>query len=159
MSLARTPFKRKPPAPYVKAERIPPVYARLTVPVNMARITDEVVNLPKEPPLRSEKYRRLVAALPCIHCGVVGHSQAAHADQGKGARIKSDDRTCYPACASRPGVRGCHDIIGASGAIPQEQRRALEQEYAASTRKTIRDSGKWPKSVPHLESQNELELA
>jgi hypothetical protein len=157
--MKRTPFKRKPPATYVKAERVAPVYARLTVKVNMPRIGDEVVILPKEAPLRSETYRRLVASLPCIRCGMVGHSQAAHADQGKGAHIKADDRTCYPACASRPGVRGCHDIIGASGAIPQEQRRALEQEYAASTRKTIRDSGKWPKSVPHLESQNELELA
>lgn len=157
--MKRTPFKRKPPAPYVKSERIVQKVARLTVKVNMARITDAVVTLPKEAPLRSETYRRLVAKLPCIHCGVEGHSQAAHADQGKGAHIKADDRTCYPACASRPGVRGCHDIIGASGAIPQAQRRELEQEYAARTRKTIRDSGKWPAGIPHMETQNELELA
>ena len=137
-------------------ERIPPVYARLTVPVRYASF-DEVVILPKEPPLRSEKYRRAVAALPCIRCGVAGYSNAAHADQGKGAHIKADDRTCYPACASRPGVRGCHDIIGASGAIPQAMRRELEKEYAASTRKTILESGKWPADVPQLDEDLEIE--
>ncbi len=135
-------------------ERIPPVYARLTVPVRYASF-DEVVILPKEPPLRSEKYRRAVAALPCIRCGVAGYSNAAHADQGKGAHIKADDRTCYPACVSRPGVRGCHDIIGASGAIPQAMRRELEKEYAASTRKTLHALGKWPKDVPAFEEDLE----
>ncbi len=154
--MKRSPFNRKPPPPYVKAERIPPVYARLTVPVRYASF-DEVVILPKEPPLRSEKYRRAVAALPCIRCGVAGYSNAAHADQGKGAHIKADDRTCYPACASRPGVRGCHDIIGASGAIPQAMRRELEKEYAASTRKTILESGKWPADVPQLDEDLEIE--
>lgn len=154
--MKRSPFNRKPPPPYVKAERIPPVYARLTVPVRYASF-DEVVILPKEPPLRSEKYRRAVAALPCIRCGVEGYSQAAHADQGKAMQFKSDDRTCYPACASRPGVRGCHDIIGASGAIPQAMRRELEKEYAASTRKTILESGKWPADVPQLDEDLEIE--
>jgi len=147
--MKRSGFSRKS-----MPERIPPVYARLTVPVRYASF-DEVVILPKEPPLRSEKYRRAVAALPCIRCGVEGYSQAAHADQGKAMQFKSDDRTCYPACASRPGVRGCHDIIGASGAIPQAMRRELEKEYAASTRKTLHALGKWPKDVPAFEEDLE----
>ena len=149
--MKRTPFARKPPPPYVKAERIPPVYARLTVPVRYPVFDAPLATLPKEPPLRSEKYRRLVATLPCARCGVEGFSNAAHADFGKGGHIKSSDLTCYPACVSRPGVRGCHDIIGASGAIPQAMRRELEIEYAARTRKTILESGKWPADVPQLE--------
>ena len=157
--MKRSPFKRKPPAPYVKPERIPVAYTRLTAPVNMARITQDVTSIPKASPVRSEDYRRLVAALPCIHCGQPGPSQAAHADQGKGARLKSDDRTCYPLCATRPGERGCHDIIGASGAYTREQRRELEADYAAHTRRIIRQSGKWPKGVPHWEEQRETEAA
>ena len=149
--MKRTPFKRKTPAAYTKAERVAPVLARLTVKVNMPRVSDEVVTLNKEAPARSEAYRRLVAALPCAHCGIVGHSQAAHADAGKGAHIKSDDRTCYPACAPRPGEIGCHSLIGATGSMTRDQRRALEADYAASTRKTIFESGHWPKNLPKLD--------
>lgn len=157
--MKRSGFARKLPAPYVKAERVAPVHARLTVKVNMPRADGTSANLPKEKPVRSEKYRRLVAALPCAHCGIAGHSQAAHADMGKGGHIKSDDRTCYPACADRPGVVGCHTLIGATGSIHRDERRALEVEYAAQTRKTIRDAGQWPAGMDHIEIQNELELS
>ena len=156
--MKRTPFKRKTPAAYTKAERVAPVLARLTVKVNMPRADAGADSIPKAAPARSEAYRRAVAALPCAHCGIVGHSQAAHADAGKGTHIKSDDRTCYPACAARPGEIGCHSLIGATGSMTRDQRRALEADYAARTRKTIRDIGQWPKALPHLETQNELEL-
>ena len=149
--LTRTPFKRKPPAAYIKAERIAPVYARLTVPVRYPVFDAPLAILPKESVVRSEEYRRTVAAMPCAHCGIVGHSQAAHADMGKGAHIKSDDRTCYPACADRPGVVGCHSMIGATGSMTRDQRRALETQYAEQTRQQIRDAGLWPASVPHFE--------
>ena len=92
------------------------------------------VLVPKAAYLRSEQYRRLVAGLPCAHCGIEGHSQAAHSDAaGKGAMIKSSDDTCYPLCADRPGVVGCHSIIGASGRYTKNERRALELQYAAAT--------------------------
>lgn len=156
--MKRTPFKRNIPTAYARPERIAPVYARLTVPVNMPRVGDAVLAQPKEDIVRSEPYRRLVAAMPCAHCGIVDHSQAAHADQGKGANIKSDDRTCYPACGPRPGEIGCHSLIGSTGSMPRDQRRALEADYAAQTRQAIRKSGKWPKNIPHMEVQNELEL-
>jgi hypothetical protein len=105
----------------------------------------------KENAVRSEAYRRLVAARPCIHCGIRGHSQAAHADQGKGGHIKSDDRTCYPACGPRVGHIGCHALIGMTGSMPREERRALEQKYAEQTRAEIIRSGLWPKNLEHLE--------
>lgn len=61
--------------------------------------------------IRSEYYRRYVATLPCVHCGLEGHSQAAHANgywAGKGARMKAHDCFIFPLCADRPGVQGCH---------------------------------------------------
>lgn len=57
---------------------------------------------------RSEKYRRAVAELPCIYCGLHGRSQAAHANAGKGRGIKTGDETCFPLCAARPGFEGHH---------------------------------------------------
>jgi hypothetical protein len=158
MSLSRTPFKKKFPTAYARAERVAPNIARLTVKVNMPRADDGADSIPKASPVRSEAYRRLVAALPCAHCAIAGHSQAAHADMGKGAHIKSDDRTCYPACAPRPGAIGCHSLIGSTGTYSRDARRTLEAEYAASTRKTIRASGLWPKKLPHLEIQQTLGL-
>ena len=92
---------------------------------------------PKAAPMRSEKYRRLVASLPCAHCGKAGPSQAAHADEGKGLAMKASDETCYPLCADSPGRRGCHSLIGASGLFSREQRRTLEARYAEQTRKAL----------------------
>ena len=107
-----------------------------------------VVPMPKSYPLRSETYRRLVAALPCAMCGAPAPSQAAHADFGKGLQIKSDDRTCFPLCADAPGWRGCHSVVGASGSILREHRRELERKWSAQTRRAITDAGLWPASLP-----------
>lgn len=157
--MRRAPFKRKPPASTAKPARARPVHTRLAVNVNMPRADSGAGSIPKLAPARSEAYRRLVAAMPCAHCGIVGSSQAAHGDMGKGAHIKSDDRTCYPACGPRPGATGCHALIGSTGSMTRDQRRALEADYAAQTRTEIRRLGQWPKNLPHLEIQNELELA
>lgn len=100
---------------------------------------------PKNPPRRSEPYRRWVARLPCAQCGIHGHSQCAHSDEGKGLGIKAGDDTCFPACADRPGVLGCHTLIGATGSMSREQRRALEQVHSESTRALAKDAGQWPK--------------
>lgn len=109
------------------------------------------VPLPKRRPARSEAYRRLVAAMPCAHCGRPLQSQCAHSDEGKGLAIKSDDRACYPLCADAPGRRGCHSLIGASGKFTREQRRALETRYAKQTRAAILAFGKWPADLPKWE--------
>lgn len=112
------------------------------------------IAVPKDEPARSEEYRRLVAAMPCIHCGRVGASQAAHGDMNKGGHIKSDDRTCYPACADAPLRQGCHSLIGATGSFTREQRRAIEARYARQTRAAIMAAGTWPKSLPMWEEQD-----
>lgn len=141
-------FQRRRPGPAAEVERAPRELPRLYRPCPQAVITQVARPVPKENPARSEKYLRLVASLPCIMCKRVGFSQAAHCDMGKGASIKADDRQTFPACATRPGAPGCHDIIGASGAYTKEERRALEARNAALTRAEIRRRGLWP---PELE--------
>jgi hypothetical protein len=86
---------------------------------------------PKERPVRSEPYRRLVAALPCWLCGLTDNSQAAHSDFGKGMGAKSSDITCYPLCHS------CHTNMGASGAYTKAGRRSLEMVGADETQATL----------------------
>jgi len=92
---------------------------------------------PKAKPVRDERYRRLVASLPCAHCQRHPPSQAAHADAGKGMGIKGCDSAIYPSCADGPGRRGCHTLIGASGVFSRQQRRELERRYVESTRQLL----------------------
>lgn len=161
--MKRSEFKRKQPAAYIKAERIPQVYARLTVPVNYARF-DEVAILPvpKENAIYSEPYRRLVAALPCIVCGIEGYSQAAHPPPTAKGR-KEDDRLTFPLCAIHPGasgdlVQGCHFEFDQMQMVPRADMRHVAGHFATQTRQQIRDAGQWPKGLPHFDDQPALEL-
>ena len=140
--MRRTPIRRRWEGPTTEPRQM----ARLERAPNYGPA--ELSAAPKAEPVRHEGYRRLVASLPCAHCFVFGYSQAAHGDQGKGMGVKSDDRTCYPACGPRQGIPGCHWLIGASGLIPREERRALEQEYARRTRARIINLGLWPAGLP-----------
>ncbi len=106
----RTPLRSKPP-PRREAKQIdytPTPRKRATTKAGMQDLVRDVIEggfyarmhgpAPKVQPWRSERYRRLVAALPCAHCGIGGCSQAAHGDLGKGIGTKTGDDTCYPAC-------------------------------------------------------------
>lgn len=104
----------------------------------MQRVGDEVVSVPKDAPVRSEAYLRLVASLPCHMCNIEGHTQACHGDEGKGLGIKSSDLTAWPGCGPRPGVHGCHWLVGTSGYMSRDQRRLFEDIAAAHTRRTLR---------------------
>lgn len=119
--MRRSGFKRPQPA------RAPRVAYTLARQCTQAKITESVQPIPKVAPVRSEPYRRLVAALPCIRCGIAGFSQAAHPNTGKGAGTKTDDRLCFPLCACRPGVRGCHSLFDQGGLYTREQRRAMNR--------------------------------
>jgi len=144
--MKRTGFKKPPMKPAKQIDYQPRPRAKaVAVCDGKARM---VVQLPKSAPVRSEAYRRIVASMDCIHCGRSGPSQAAHADFSKGGGIKTDDRTCFPACATAPGRVGCHDLIGATGTFSRDERRKIEKLYGASTRAKILSSGQWPKSVP-----------
>lgn len=104
--------------------------------------------IPKAAPVRSEAYRRAVASLPCVICGVPGYSQAAHANQGKGMGMKACDLTCFPACGPRPGIQGCHAALDQGALFTKAVRRELEPVWAADTQRRIKAMGLWPKGVP-----------
>ena len=106
-------------------------------------------SFPKSQPVRSEAYRRLVAALPCVICGIPGYSQAAHGSNGKGMAIKACDSTLFPACAARPGVPGCHAQLDQGAMFAKAVRHALEPVWAANTRRKIHAMGLWPKNLPY----------
>lgn len=103
--------------------------------------------MPKEQHQRSEPYRRLVAGLPCIHCCIVGYSQAAHPPPtAKG--MKEDDRMCFPLCCARPGVNGCHYLYDQNKLMPREAMRIQAGIWAKQVRTVIRGFGAWPKTLP-----------
>lgn len=132
--MKRSPFKRpdyqRPPrAPLVP--RAEPVRATMTPSI---RFIEPVL---KDEPVRSEAYRRFVAALPCWRCGIEGYSQAAHGDEGKGMGIKACDLTCWPGCGPHDGLPGCHHFVGTSGSIAKQDRRRLESQAAADTQAAL----------------------
>jgi hypothetical protein len=142
--MKRTPFKRPTwtPKPCKAIEYQPkPRAAAVAVADTRAKM---VVQVPKAEPARHEGYRRLVAALPCISCGVPAHSQAAHPNTGKGAGMKTDDRECFPLCADMPLMRGCHSLFDQGAVYPKALRRKVEPKWGRWTREQIRKAGAWP---------------
>ena len=103
--------------------------------------------IPKAAPVRSEAYRRAVATLPCAICGVAGHSQAAHANTGKGMGMKACDLTCFPACGPRPGFQGCHAALDQGALFLKAVRRELEPVWAADTQRRLLAMGLVPASL------------
>lgn len=105
--------------------------------------------VPKEEPVRSEAYRRAVASLPCVICGIYGFSQAAHANTGKGMGMKACDLTLFPACCARPGEEGCHVRLDQGALFPKAVRRELEPVWAADTQRKVRAMGLWPREITY----------
>lgn len=105
-------------------------------------------SIPKSQPVRNEAYRRLVAALPCVICGIAGQSQAAHGSGAgtavcKGMGIKSCDLTCAPFCVPH------HQQLDQGAMFSKTVRHALEPDWAADTQRRIHAMGKWPKGIPY----------
>lgn len=109
--------------------------------------------IPKAAPVRSEAYRRAVASLPCVICGIAGYSQAAHGSEGKGMAIKACDLTLFPACCDRPGVRGCHAKLDQGAMFSKAARREMEPAWAADTRRRITAMGLWPANLEKSEKK------
>lgn len=120
---------------------------------NYATVAAFQGGVPKAQPVRSEAYRRLVAALPCCICGIAGQSQAAHGSGAgtavcKGMGMKSCDLTCFPACALK-----CHPALDQGALFTKAVRHALEPVWAADTQRRIHAMGKWPKGIPYPHDQ------
>ncbi len=96
---------------------------------------------PKSRPVRSESYRRWVASLPCINCGIQGYSQCAHANGG-GMGTKECDLRTFPLCCTRPGVLGCHIQFDLCIDMTKAQRRELTEDYVKRTVALARKVGR-----------------
>ena len=110
--------------------------------------SEPAARVEKSAPVRNEAYRRLVAAMPCVICGMVGYGQAAHGSAGKGMGIKASDLELFCLCADRPGVRGCHSLLDQGALFTKAVRRELEPVWAADTQRRIQAMGLWPKALP-----------
>ena len=96
---------------------------------------------PKTRIVRSERYRRWVASLPCIACGVEGFSQAAHANHGKGMGMKTCDTHTFALCAPHWGLIGCHQQHDMCIDMSRDERREHEARYIAQTQALARVAG------------------
>ncbi|RYF59453.1 MAG: hypothetical protein EOO27_09190 [Comamonadaceae bacterium] len=156
--MKRTPFARKEIqlAPRIESAVRAALSLRPSQPARavMALVTDMAKPIPKDVPVRSEAYRRLVAALPCMNCRIVGYSQAAHPNTGKGQGTKTDDRLCFPLCTDRPGTRGCHSMFDQGAMFSREGRRLIEQAWGADTRRIIIARGEWLVRLPLFDTSD-----
>ena len=94
----------------------------------------------KVPVYRSEAYRRRVASLSCVNCGMDGHSQCAHANGhafGKGMGTKADDRFTFPLCADGPGYAGCHSLFDQHKLIPADEIESTVKRWISWTRAAL----------------------
>ena len=146
--LKRTAFTRSAPQPWARPERPAQPLYRLARPCPQARISQDANPVRKTVRVESEAYRRLVAALPCAHCGIQGYSQAAHPNTGKAKGAKADDRLCFPLCADRPGVVGCHFRFDQHQLFSRPERAAIELKWASCTAAQIIAAGCWPANLP-----------
>lgn len=112
----------------------------------------------KEKPLRSETYRRLVAAMPCAWCCIEGYSQHAHENEGKGFAMKVDDRRGMPLCCARPGNEGCHTAFDQYRLLPggREAHRQIARRWVEETQIAIFTTGLWPANLPLTEAVKDI---
>ena len=173
--LARTPFKRKNSSLSTSlkgAENTPQKQPQSHASKALAAIINVVKNrpnhatsapasqhafrgsFPKSQPVRSTAYRRIVASLPCVICGIAGQSQAAHGSGAgtavcKGMGLKSCDLTCFAACVT------CHHQLDQHALFTKAVRHQLEPVWAADTQRRIHAMGLWPKGVPYPYQQEQ----
>lgn len=108
----------------------------------------------KERVVRSPKYLREVASLPCCNCGREGASQAAHTNRGKGMGIKAGDNFTFPLCtftldhAVTTANPSCHYRF--DNYQLGDKHWAAEQglKWAKQTYSVLKRAGKVPMNVP-----------
>jgi hypothetical protein len=144
--LKRTAFKRIRRAEGPTIEREPKPRALSTLkPLHRGTYAGSTSGQPveKEDASQSDAYMAAVRNLGfCMLCGLTCRPQFCHRDQGKGIGIKTDCREGWPGCAD------CHYMVGTSGRMAKEDRRALELALGEKTRAAILARGWWPKNLP-----------
>ena len=126
--------------------RRPVVVSPLTRRVNVARITDDGVAIPKREYVRSTALMVAYRSIPCQHCGIAdGTVCGAHsnwAEHGKGRGIKADDNRCASLCFK------CHSLLDQGSTLSADERRQFWDEAHAKTVRLLVSLGRWPSSVP-----------
>lgn len=143
----RTPMKPGKGFARPQIERKPQPLYKLARPCSAAVVSSMAVPVPKQDVVRSESYRRLVASLPCIACGIEGFSQHAHGNQGKGMAWKVCDLFSFPLCCDQPDRQGCHPKLDQGALFPKAIRRDVEQEWSRRTVRFLIGAGKWPQGL------------
>ena len=88
----------------------------------------------KQPPWRSESFRRLIATLPCQSCGAEG-VQVAHRNEGKGMGMKVSDALVVALCPT------CHTAMDQGGEFTKQERRDMFNECYVKQMKTLVEMG------------------
>ena len=144
MTLHSRPFSRQP-----MPERKPMAWPGKQVFAPATRCDGAGAAQPKTEAVRSEAYRRLVAAMPCKACGIEGYSQAAHLPpDGKG--VKQDDRLIFPLCCTRPSITGCHADYDQYRMFSHEQAMIFGMAWAKQTMQAVMAAGNWPKRLQKM---------
>ena len=102
----------------------------------------------KEKPVRSPKYLRAVASLPCCNCDRDGASQASHINRGKGLALKASDNKTFPLCATVGGQQGCHELYDQYKLGDKHASAEMGQRWAIQTYNTLKRAGQVPMNVP-----------
>lgn len=140
--LQRRPFTRQP-----MPERTPIPWPGVQTFAPATRCDGAGAAQPKTEAIRSEPYRRLVAAMPCKACGIQGYSQAAHLPPD-GKSVKQDDRLIFALCSTRPGITGCHVEFDQYRMFSHEVALTVGMAWAMDTMRAIEAAGDWPKNLP-----------
>lgn len=93
------------------------------------------MNYQKVPLFRSEPLRRLVASLPCMECGLEGHTQASHRNEGKAMGAKTSDALLAALCT------GCHSWLDQGKDMTQAERRDFWNRACIKTYQALIESG------------------
>lgn len=85
-----------------------------------------------------------VRKLPCVACGQVGRTQAAHSNQlrfGKGRGIKGSDAAIMSLCSASFGKPGCHAELDQGSKMTKVERQNFEYEHIALTLIALIEAG------------------
>lgn len=136
--LRRTGFAKKVYTP------APPPPLRALVRRPSYAVADVVVAVPKREYIRSPQLLAAVRTLPCMASGIVGETEAAHANWGwgKGMGMKCDDNRIAALC------RTVHRKLDQGSTWTDAERRDVWWRAHVATVRELLRRGIWPANVP-----------
>lgn len=87
--------------------------------------------------MRHPAYLAAIRRLPCMCCGRVGATQAAHRNEGKGRGIKTDDRLAMALCLY------CHQDYDNGGVMTLDESRYFAEQMHQQTTDALKARGEW----------------